>query len=209
MKKINNKSKIFTFSRLKRLKKKRYSKLFFFNFNRIISLKKRWDYSSKSFKNNLTMRNRVNCYFDGVFPNSFFKKIMFSTKTYPDLLRNCYIKPEFRLDILLWRLNFFVSPYASRIAIRNNKVLVNNEKKEYGYFLKEGDIIYFNDFFNLNNNLCLRKSSFLLNSFVEIDYLTKVIFILQNSSSVSMDSFSNVLRDSFRIKKHVNYLRRV
>lgn len=51
---------------------------------------------------------------------------------------------ESRLDINLYRLEFFTSIYSSRQAILHGKVLVNSKKITFGHFLlKFGDVVEF------------------------------------------------------------------
>ena len=193
----------------KSIKRRRRSKNFFFKFDRIVCSKSRWGYTSKNYKNNLLMRNRIHSYFDGVFTNRFFKKALRVKKDYKGLIRFSRIRPEFRLDILLWRLHFFGSPYAARLAILKKIILVNGCAKHFAYIAKEGDIIKLNCNISYNLNTKLKLSTFAYNSFVEVDLFLKTIIILYGYSNISPNMFTNIIRDSFQFQNHTNYLRRV
>jgi ribosomal protein S4 len=179
----------------------------FFKFDRVVCKRARWTYNSKNFRNILNLRNRVNQYFDGVFSNSYFKKELKTQYLYLDYIRYSFIKPEFRLDIILWRLNFFSSPYSARIAILKNKVLVNNQFLRFSYYLQEGDVVSIQKINNLKFVRSLRFSKFALNSFVEVDYYSNTFIVLQDYSSMSVDTFPCVIRQSFKASTFLSYLR--
>jgi ribosomal protein S4 len=209
MAKLNTKSFTPVSFRKKYVKRRRRSKSFFFKFDRIVCLKSRWGYSAKNYKTNLVMRNRIHSYFDGVFTNRFFKKAIRSEKDFKGLIRFSRIRPEFRLDILLWRLHFFGSPYAARLAIIKKKILVNGGQKHFSYIIKEGDILKLNCKMSFYINTKANLSTFSFNSFAEVDLLLKTVVILYGHSRVSSTMFTNIIRDSFQFQNHINYLRRV
>lgn len=209
MVKLNTKTFLRLPSQKKILKRQRRLKNFFFKFDRIVCLKSRWGYSSKNYKTNLLMRNRIHSYFDGVFTNRFFKKALRSKKDFKGLIRFSRIRPEFRLDILLWRLHFFVSPYAARVAILKKKIQVNDSIKHFSYIVNEGDIIKLNCNLCFDSNTKLKFSSFAFNSFVEVDLFLKTVIVLYGYLNISSNMFTNIIRDSFQFQNHTNYLRRV
>jgi ribosomal protein S4 len=113
---------------------------------------------------------------------------------------NSLLKPEYRLDILLWRLNFFNSSYQSRQSIANRLVLVNGKFVSGNLFLKAEDIITFSDVFNLNI-LNLKKNNKIFSFsksipfFVEVDYYTNTIILTKElfnlySNEISLFKFS-------------------
>ena len=53
------------------------------------------------------------------------------------------LKPEFRLDILLWRLKFFESSYQARQAINEKKVKVNQKRVAGNFFLSKSNNLKF------------------------------------------------------------------
>ena len=81
------------------------------------------------------MKSIVLKYFYGCIKIKSFKKIP-KTYFYKDNLIFMFIKPEFRLDILLWRLQFFKSPYLARFAFQKNLININYNLINFSYFLK-------------------------------------------------------------------------
>ena len=223
--KVHNKYKNFYFKNISQLKKstlnsnknQKFKKLgsvskfknIFFKYDRVVCKRWRWVYISKNFRNILYLRNRVNQYFDGVFNNSFFKKQVKNKTTFLDSIRYSYIKPEFRLDIILWRLHFFSSPYEARIAVFKNQILVNGIQVHFSYFLKQGDIVVVNTEPNLNYLVELKLPTFNLNSFVEVDYYSNTFIVLQDYSLFSVDSLPCVIRQPFKVFSHLSYLKKI
>jgi len=182
-------------------------KTFFFKFDRVVCKRARWAYNSKNFRNILYLRNRVHQYFDGVFSNSFFKKQFKNRFLFLDYIRYSYIKPEFRLDIILWRLNFFSSPYDARIAILKNEISINGSFAAFSYYLRQGDVVVVKKSKNLKFLRSLKIIKFSLNSFVEIDYYSNTFIVLQDYSSMGVDTFSCVVRQPFKASAHLSYLK--
>jgi ribosomal protein S4 len=59
-----------------------------------------------------------------------------------DFISKCLTLFESRLDILLYRLNYFKNPREARNFVRNKNVIINNNiKKELNYQLYINDII--------------------------------------------------------------------
>ena len=178
----------------------------FFKFDRVVCRRARWIYNSKNFRSNLNLRNRVHQYYDGVFPNSFFKKELKNQYLYLDFIRHSFIKPEFRLDVILWRLNFFSSPYSARIAILKNDVLVNDGVAWFSDYLKQGDVVFVKTASNLKYLRDLKISKFALNSFIEVDYYCNTFIVLQDYSTMPVNSFPCVIRQPFKASAYLSYL---
>jgi ribosomal protein S4 len=201
---LNNKiKKTMVTTKLSVYKKKN----FFFKYDRVVCKKSRWVYNSKNFRNVLHLRNCIHQYFDGVFSNSFFKKELEKKITFLDFIRHSFVKPEFRLDVLLWRLNFFSSPYSARIAIVKNQVCINNVFVKFSYFLKQGDVVVVNTSLNLNYLHSLKLTKFSLNPFVEVDYYSNTFIVLQDYSSMSVDTFPCIIRQPFKVSAFLSYLK--
>lgn len=104
-------------------------------------------------------------------------------------------QPLFKLDILLWYLNFFRSLYEARQYIFIGGVLLNGKKVSPNCTLKRGDVITFDyKFFNwkkysLKNNFYryVKTSNYL--TFVEADYYTKTIVVIKEPKDLSLDDF--------------------
>lgn len=165
-----------------------------------------WDRAQRFFKNSLIMRTRVNHYFDGGFSNRLLKNGLGKDLSHLNVFRSLFIKPEFRADILLWRLNFFPSIHSARIAFRRGLVLVNGCKVLFNHYVKRGDVVLVNieTNFQLVTNSKIRGVHFC--PFVEIDYYTNTVVILYDASSLPKNSFSLIVRERFNSYVQKNYL---
>lgn len=151
-------------SQLRLIKKKSW--IFLFNFKNLLTKIKIWGRVKKSFKNSLYQKNYLRCRFDSNIKLS--KNLIFTL-----------LKYQLKIDILLWFLGFFFSIYETKKNIFLGNILVNskicfNTKK----LLKRGDIITFKQInFKINLN---RKTKEIFSSFLEIDYYTKTIVIVED-----------------------------
>ena len=108
------------------------------------------------------------------------KKAIFDKKSY--IIDN-FIKTEYRLDLLLYNLNFFASIYQARQSIKNGLVLINNKP-----FLSENTVLVKGDIVCLlddKNNLPQMIKKELRFSFLEIDYYTQTFIILKNLNNIN------------------------
>jgi ribosomal protein S4 len=113
-------------------------------------------------------------------------------KNFDLIYKAVFLKQFFKIEILLWKLNFFKSTEEAVQNLLHGKILVNGLKKSPNYFLKKGDIITFVmpmsnvSFLNkdvLNSKAFLRRSIY---PFVEIDFFTKTIVILKDEQEMSL-----------------------
>jgi ribosomal protein S4 len=121
------------------------------------------------------------------------------------------LKPEFRLDILLWRLNFFESSYQARQAINEKKVKVNQKRVAGNFFLSKGDIISFSHSFNFKNldiseKINKNTQSDTVFSFVEVDYYSNTVVVIKNLKDLTTDDFHLLLNETYNIKKIKDYI---
>ena len=105
---------------------------------------KTWEKINNYYKEGHKLKNSIFMLYDKAVSVSYFRSIL-KNNTLSSTLRNMYLhtllKPEFRLDILLWRLNFFESSYQARQAINEKKVKVNQKRVAGNFFLSKGDIV--------------------------------------------------------------------
>jgi ribosomal protein S4 len=113
-------------------------------------------------------------------------------KNFDLIYKNVFIKQFFKVEILLWKLNFFKSTEEAVQHLSHGKILINGFTKSPNYFLKKGDIITFlmpvSDVSFLNENV-LKSKSFLKRSlypFVEMDFLSKTVVILKDEHEISL-----------------------
>jgi len=172
---------------------------------------KNWNKVKKTYKKGLDLKRYLDILSDVKFSISYYKKFLsnqtnslFFTK---NLVFNFLIKKFFRLDLLLWKLKIFSSPYESRQNIKNSFILVNNKSSYESYFLKKGDIIKFNSFSLLtyNTKILNNKGFDFLQSFIEIDYYTNCIIILKDLNTFSIEDFFLILHNQSINLKHLLY----
>ncbi len=120
-----------------------------------------------------------------------------------------FIKPEFRIDIVLWRLNFFLSVYAARHAIRSRKILCNFLYITKIFFINFGDIIQLNfvlckySFFKAIKRLLIYS---LVPGHFEVDFYAGLIVCIQAYSQYSLSDVITVKRNAFTLSRLKNYL---
>jgi len=172
------------------------------NFVTRISLKY-WVKLKWNYKNSLLLKSLSKQFSDGLI------------KTHSNrLLRNRFhyrfldylIKPYFKIDVLLWKLNFFNSRYESRQFINEGFVLVNNKKVKPNLFVKKGDFITFsNESFTHTpqNYIINNQSAFGITffTFIEADYYSKSFVIIKDSYDLSKEDFYFLTKTYFDIKK--------
>jgi len=161
------------------------------------------------------MKSIVLKYFYGCFKINFFKKINL-TSTYKNNLIFMFIKPEFRLDILLWRLQFFKSPYLARFAFQKNLININSNLVDPFYFLKyhytrclKGfELISLNSNikYSFKKNLNSYIKSLSLFTFLEVDYYLGNIIILKYLSTLSFRDINSLLKEPLCIYKFKDYI---
>ena len=121
------------------------------------------------------------------------------------------LKPEFRADILLWRLNFFPSSFAARQSINEGEVKLNDKIFVSNKILKKGDLLSFNSSkteAKLSLDLLLNKiySNPKFCSFVEIDFYTKTVAIIKDLNELTLDDFNFLVNEYFDLKKFRDYI---
>lgn len=166
---------------------------------------KSWERVKKYYKKGLQNKNLLYSIYDNSIKFKSFKKKNLKTVLKKNLILNYLIKPQYKIDILLWNLHFFSSIYHARQKISNKQVLVNNVSIKANTMLKKGDIITFK-FWNKQNDLFfntfLKKYS--LNEkffpFLEVDYYTKTIIIVKNFDELSFEDFQILITDFVHLK---------
>lgn len=179
-------------------------------FNENLSIKlshKMWDKVSNYYKEGNRLKNIIFYLYDKSISSSHLKSIL---KNSSSKIRNMYLftllKPEFRLDILLWKTYFFSSSYHARQHINNGDILVNKKSVSGNFFLSKGDIISLSEKFNplLINPKRLRLKNTIEDSiltFVEIDYYTNTIVVIKDLNELTVYDFYLLLVEFYNLKK--------
>lgn len=220
--------------KFKNTKWKRVQKMLSFKLPKAVSLDKKKKHRPKRFKDHLlvkvnfkTWEKVKNFYqngrkitnllfntFDQAISNTDFKKNVSNAKVtcqILDVYRQMLLKAEFKLNILLWRLNIFESSYQSSQAIHNKKVLVNSKVVGSNFLLSKGDIISLEPkYYHKNMNLKKSKLNFspsdAIFSFIEIDYYSTHIVIIKSLENLGHEDLRLIRSESCNLKKIKDYI---
>ena len=194
------------------LKKRRATK--FVNTASIKAFYKKWEKIDTYYKEGNQLKNNIFNFFDKSISVSELKRNL-RNSTLSSTNRGMYLyallKPEFRIDILLWRLNFFQSSYQARQAINEKKVYVNGKTLKGNFVLSKGDMISFGDKYNIEFlNVRERKKRFLsthiLLTFLEVDHYSNNIIIVKDLEDLTNDDFYLLLKDYHNLKAIKDYI---
>jgi ribosomal protein S4 len=165
---------------------------------------KRWAKVKNYYKTGFKYKNILHNIFDHSIKFTFLKKKSRKLSLKKDFILNYLVYPTFRLDILLWNLNFFASSFQARQVINNHEILLNGKSVKSNVFVKKGDIITFknnSDEIYTYNQIVERFSKtkkFL--TFIEIDYYTKTIIVLKDYKELSLEDLYLLIIDSLDLK---------
>lgn len=188
-------------------------KLFFNNFLTKVS-KKTWYRVEKYYVNGRRIQKTISSFFDRTLPVHFFNKALNSSHKSHLIDRvyaNTLLKPEFRLDILLWRLSFFRSCYQASQVISEKKVKVNGICVKGNHYVRKGDIITL-DLFRSSINLAVINSrpDFLFSkkfsTFVEVDHYLNCIVVLKDFDELGLEDFYILVKEHCSLKKVKDYI---
>lgn len=188
--------------------KKNILKILFFNFISVKSKTRSWQRLRFFFKESLVMKNAVRKYFDGQFSLSYFKKIFKTSQLRCFSISSVFIRPEFRLDILLWRLKFFSSVFFAKKAIRNKQVTVNGLNKNFDFYLVKGDVIKISAMksYSLKQYFLKYFKIIFIPSFIELDFYTNTVVVLKSFNHFKLGDFSSVIKEPLCLRKFKNYI---
>jgi len=189
---------------LKQFDKYSSTKIFINNgVSNLKSLNQEWSMLRNFYRDSLFVKNNINIYFDNNFKSKFWKKLLRDKKSLnkQTLFLLCLVYPEFRLDILLWRLDYFKSPFQSRQAINQNLISVNDNFVSGNYLLKKGDVVKI-----LTNKIEVSISnSIKFFPFVEIDYYSKTIVVLCNWNDLKFEECFYFINQLFDLRKFKSF----
>jgi ribosomal protein S4 len=192
----------------KKFKKNTLLNNFYFNFAHVKSKFHSWSNQRWFFKENLLMKSSVTKYFDNGFSLAFFKKQLVKNRKRAYSISSIFARPEFRVDVLLWRLKYFNSIYLAQRGIKTGQIFVNNKCITSNLFLKQGDVlnIRFNTFYSFKNNLAKRFKVVFIPSFVEVDYYSNTVIILKNYFNFIGIDLNTVIKEPLCFYKFKNYI---
>jgi hypothetical protein len=147
-------------------------KTIFLNHNTITVRTKVWDRAKNYYKNKLlialSLTQRYDCKLQ-VQESFCYEKDFY--------LRN-FLKNEYRVDFIIWSLNFFSSIYEARQHIKNGFLVVNNKVTRSDHLIvSRGDVLVILKKKNKLPQTIKKEFRF---SFLEVDYYTQTIVILKD-----------------------------
>ena len=159
------------------------------------------------YRDGLSLKTVLMLFFDQSVNISFFKKELSShfNKSLKELLINIFIKPCFRVDILLWKLNFFKSSFFASQYINEGKILINSKRVKSNYFLKKGDMVSFKSE-NVDLFFKFLNSKLQIYSFVEVDTYLKKIILIKDLKEFSNEDLNLMVQFFFNTNKLKDYL---
>lgn len=183
----------------KKILDNRASKLFVTYRSKRCALHK-WNRTRFLYKNSLQQKRRLLVLHDSSVGKRIYAKILNNkNQRRLHLFTHIFVRPEFRLDMVLWRLQFYKSPYESQCAVRTGKVFVNGNCVKSLYYLNEGDIVSVRDSVLFRNVTKKYRLVNFLPLFFEVDYYTQTFVVLKHWGAVSFDDANVFLRAPFSL----------
>lgn len=189
-----------------KFKPNRMLTLLFFNFFIYKCNLYKWEYLKKKLRFFYLHKTLFLAYFDGQFLLKKLKTLFrVKNRLFSDI--QLFIKPEYRLDIILWRLKFFSSVYIIKYALKKNLISVNFNIIKQFIYLQKGDIVNvkFNKFSKIKNNIETFLKIPHLYVFVEIDYYSQTFVIIKSYKSYLFKNLSSIIRYPFNTLSLKNF----
>lgn len=172
---------------------------------------KQWDKVQNYYKAGIQIKRKILALFDdSVKVTRVKKELSKKTKLNNSIFLSTLVKPEFRLDILLWRLCLFSSSFSARQSINNKQITVNHKFVAGNFYLKKGDIISFDPESFLKINLPSIFSRIYTQqkycTFVEIDVYSQTLVVVKDLKDLTSDDFNFFVNEYVDLKKFRDYL---
>lgn len=210
-KRVQKKLKYFLFSQRKVKKKNlknkkriiwRKKKKIFFNYLKIKKTRFFFDKYKKIFKKGLQLKSSWHVYTGNLFKNKKLKKKVIKNKIIKEL--QMFLKPLFRIDLLLWKLNISKSRIESKLLILNGLISINNIKIfDEKIYIRQGDIIF------IDPKIC-RLKSYKIKRFqypLEVDFYSNTLLISKNFQSTNVIDYAFLKFDVIPYRKLYNFLK--
>lgn len=168
-----------------------------------------WDRIKKYYENGRKIRTSILKLFDKTLVAKSFKRFLRRSRSSflaTDVYLKMIVKPEYRLNILIWRLGFFRSSYQACQAINEKRLYVNDRCVNKSTLLCKGDVITFSPSYK-QSNLVIQKirNSFLepksVLTFLEVDYYSNCVVIVKGLSDLSTEDLYLMAKDHYSLKK--------
>lgn len=190
----------------KKILKQKLQKTNFKNYGKIFCSKKRWEKISLVFKNQLFLKKTIQTLFFNSVTNHYLENFFFNNKVKGLSLPASLYIPEYRIDLLLFRLGFFDSPFLAKRGLQTCKIFLNNTiKVHFLITLTKGDSIYISGLKKIFFKHKL-SDSILFFSFIEVDFYTNKIVIVKCLSELNSKDFLLLTRDLYNLLDVKDYL---
>lgn len=172
---------------------------------------KQWDKVQNYYKSGIQIKRKILALFDdSISLKSIKKQLSQGLKSNNSIFLSVLVKPEFRIDILLWRLNFFSSSFQARQSINEKKITVNGKFVSGNLFLEKGDVVAFDPTHSSLLDLSLIMARLYNHqkacTFVEIDFYTQTLVVIKNPNEFTSDDFNLLINEYVDLKKLRDYL---
>ena len=175
---------------------------------------KTWEKVKTFYQNGRKITNLIFNMFDQSFTNSKLRVNLLGPKASGkilDVYRQIMLRPEFKLSILLWRLNLFCSSFQASQAINEKKVIVNGKPVGNNFSILKGDIIHLvTENYKKNTNIRKSKIQFspsdTILTFVEVDYYSNLIVIIKDLKDLSGQDLYLIRPEFCNLKKIKDYI---
>jgi len=180
-------------------------KNFFATINICPGPKGRLMYHRYYYKNLINHKKRVTRYFNTNFSLYFFKKLLLNNMNYEMSMKLAFVALEYRLEILLVRLKFFLSKANVKVNILNNNILVNFKPFYPKGLLQSGDIITFKNHIHFLKTYKKYLRHYFHCPFIEIDYYSNSIIVIYNLNELNTLYLHSIIREKLNIFLFKNY----
>lgn len=168
-------------------------------FNNKYKIKRR----KNTFRNILSTKRLLYIIFNKAINIKYWRQLQQIKKwKHLDYMLAFLIKPYFKVDVLLWNLDLFISTRAVKKAIKEKEIYLNNKILTKVTFLKKGDVLIIKSpYLNIKKNKTKYLSDKKILSFIELDYYTNTITITKDFSQLTANDMQIIIRNLFTITR--------
>ena len=190
-------------NKIEKIKSKKLNKLQIYKTN-IIRICKYWFRNKNYFKKILNLKHYYFQLFDNNLSHKTLKKNFIQERgnSLNFFYQKYLILPNLKINILLWKLNFFKSAFEMQEFSQNKSLLLNFvQSKRNDFLLKKGDSVLLKKRISLRQQKDLVIINKIFFDFIEIEYFSNHINILKSLKELSYDKFFILLNNkSFNVK---------
>ena len=172
----------------------------------IVRIPKQWFKLKRYYIRTLNLKRYYFHRFDNTISNRILKKNFKKEKNFAlGFLSQKYLMlPYLKIDVLLWKVSFFISAFEMREFFHKKLIFLNFEEiKRNDLLLKNGDYISIKKKFSLRKqrNLIAIKPTLMLSklisNFIDIEYFSNIVNILRSLEKFSNNKLFFILENKF------------